>query len=197
MLTTTIGSAKDLIQKAIAAELKSGVHMPIYMHSSPGIGKSAITKQIATTLDIGFVDVRLAQMEQADVAGIPYVSHSDVEGIEIMKVSIPDWFPSKERVGAGIFPEKGILFFDEMSNAPLGVQQSAYRIVLDREIHRNCELGDGWVIVSAGNLKEDKTGAKGVAPALANFLISNQDTYITLILSVMIWLLQHRAHGNK
>ena len=168
-MQTTISTTKGYTEKAIAAELATGIHMPVYLHSSPGIGKSAIIKQITKEMDIGFVDVRLAQMEQSDVAGIPYVSHgSEGNGAEIMRVSIPEWFPSKERIAAGEFPEEGVLFFDEMSNAPVAVQHAAYRIVLDREVHRGCELGDKWVIVSAGNKKEDKTGAKGVAPALAN-----------------------------
>lgn len=172
-MQTTIGTTKDFVKKSVMAELASvengkPVHMPCYLHSSPGIGKSAIVKQVTNELDIGFVDVRLAQMEQSDVAGIPYVSHGSTDGKEIMQVSIPEWFPSVERIASGEFPEQGILFFDEMSNAPLPVQHAAYRVVLDREIHRGCDLGEGWVIVSAGNKKSDKTGAKGVAPALAN-----------------------------
>lgn len=168
MPATTINAAKKYVIKAVQSELKTGVHMPIYLHSSPGIGKSAIVKQVTKELDIGFEDVRLAQMEQADVAGIPYVGRSENDKHETMKVSVPEWFPSKERVAAGLFPKEGILFFDEMSNAPIPVQHSAYRIVLDREIHRGVDLADGWAIVSAGNMKSDKTGAKGVAPALAN-----------------------------
>jgi len=168
MPTTTISAAKQYVIKAVLHELEHGVHMPIYMHSSPGIGKSAIIRQVTKELNIGFEDVRLAQMEQADVAGIPYVGRSENDEHETMKVSVPEWFPSKERVKAGLFPEQGILFMDEMSNAPVPVQHSAYRIVLDREIHRGVELAEGWAIVSAGNMKSDKTGAKGVAPALAN-----------------------------
>jgi len=168
MPTTTINAAKQYTIKAIEHAMKTGRYMPIYLHSSPGIGKSAVIRQVTKELDIGFVDVRLAQLEQADVAGIPYVSRSDDDAHETMKTSVPDWFPSKERIKNGMFPKNGVLFFDEMSNAPIPVQHAAYRIVLDREIHRGCELGDGWAIVSAGNKKTDKTGAKGVAPALAN-----------------------------
>lgn len=167
MPQTTINACKQYMLKIIKYELKTQKHMPMYLHSSMGIGKSAITRQVAEELNIGFVDQRLAQLEQADVAGIPYVSNTGADE-EIMKTSIPDWFPSKERVAAGVFPEQGILFFDEMSNAPIPVQHAAYRIVLDREVHIGCALADGWVIVSAGNKKEDKTGAKGVAPALSN-----------------------------
>ena len=168
-MQTTISTAKKFVKKSVRHELETGKHMPIYLHSSPGLGKSAVVKQVTNELDIGFVDVRLAQMEQSDVAGIPYVAHGDgSQAAETMKISVPEWFPSKEKIEAGEFPETGVVFFDEMSNAPIAVQHAAYRIILDREVHRDCELGDGWCIVAAGNKKEDKTGAKGVAPALAN-----------------------------
>lgn len=165
-METTINKAKDLVSKIIEKSIKDQVYMPIYLHSSPGIGKSAIVRQIADDNEMGFVDVRLAQMEQSDVQGIPFVN--ETEHGHVMDMSIPEWFPTADRINRGEFPEKGILFFDEMSNAPISVQHAAYRIVLDREIHHGTKLADGWVIVSAGNTKEDKTGAKGVAPALAN-----------------------------
>lgn len=169
MPTTTIGNVKSMVSKQIVhmKNHEDAKSMPIYLHSSPGIGKSAIIDQIANENDMGFVDVRLAQFEASDVQGIPFV-RDDEEGNQIMDVSTPDWFPSKERVANSEFPERGILFFDELSNAPIPVQHAAYRVILDREVHRGCELADGWIIVAAGNKKEDKTGAKGVAPALAN-----------------------------
>jgi len=174
MSTVSISSAKTLAEKIIMSTINTGVHMPVFLHSSPGIGKSSIVNQIAKEHDLGFVDVRLAQMEQSDVAGIPYVSHgggitgAGKEQKETMAVSIPEWFPTQERIDAGDFKQKGILFFDELSNAPIPVQHAAYRVILDREVHRGVALPDGWAIVSAGNTKADKTGAKGVAPALAN-----------------------------
>lgn len=191
-----INTAKGIVEKVIKNNLdtlKRGevpAHSPIFLHSSPGLGKSSIVRQITeeVTKDwnesnkgatrFGFVDVRLAQMEQSDVAGIPYVSHAGEEQEE-MKMSVPHWFPSVARVAADKaakkadpnhvvkYPEYGILFMDELSNAAIGVQHAAYGIILDRMVH-GVNLAPGWLIVAAGNLKGDKTGAKGVAPALAN-----------------------------
>lgn len=172
-MEVTISQAQQLMRKAISAQIaaiKAGKklnHAPMYLHSSPGLGKSAVTKQIANDMEIGFVDLRLASMEQSDVCGIPYVSHAGAAD-EAMKFSIPSWFPTQAKVDAGEMPEYGILFFDELSNAPIGVQHSAYRLILDREVQTGVKLPDGWMIVAAGNNKNDKTGAKGVAPALAN-----------------------------
>lgn len=163
-MKVNIAQAKKIVAKTIKHNLKGledgkqVFHNPIMLHSSPGVGKSAIVKQAADELGVGFVDVRLGQMEAADVSGIPYVSHAGSD-TETMKFSIPQWWPTSG---------SGILFFDEISNAPIGVQQAAYRLILDRELPSGEKLPDGWQIVAAGNLKSDKTGAKDIAPALAN-----------------------------
>lgn len=168
VIEVSIGDAKRLIRKTIRhnrqllKDNKKAISMPIYLHSAPGIGKSAVVDQIAREEQIGFVDVRLGTMEQSDVCGIPYVHEGE------MKVSIPDWFPTEEKVNAGQIPAEGIVFFDELSNAPIGVQHAAYRIILDRACQNGVKMPEGWQIIAAGNRKEDKTGAKGVAPAMAN-----------------------------
>lgn len=186
MIETTIGGARRIVERVIRkndSRLEKGEkikHAPVYLHSSPGIGKSAVTKAIAASLNtelqekynargemFGFVDLRLASMEASDVCGIPYVSHAGQE-TENMRFSTPEWFPTEERIQNGEMPVRGILFFDELSNAPIGVQHAAYRLILDREVQTGVRLPDGWQIVAAGNKKEDGTGAKAVAPALAN-----------------------------
>jgi hypothetical protein len=160
----TIRQAKNITVKTVGhnlAKLKEGKPVffnPVMLHSSPGIGKSAVVAQAADELKIGFIDVRLGMMEAADVSGIPYVSHAGND-LEEMKFSIPQWWPTEG---------EGILFFDEISNANIGVQHAAYRIILDRELPNGEKLPDGWQIVAAGNMKGDKTGAKDIAPALAN-----------------------------
>lgn len=163
-IKVNIGQAKKIVTKAIGHNLKKirenqrVKNNPIMLHSSPGIGKSSIIEQAADELGLGFVDVRLSQCEAADVNGIPYVSHAG-DDTETMKFSVPQWWPSEG---------EGILFFDEISNAPISTQHAAYRIINDRELPSGEKLPDGWQIVAAGNLKTDKTGAKDIAPALAN-----------------------------
>ena len=155
-ITTTIGKAKNIIR----AFLTSEGHNPLFLHSSPGLGKSAIVKQLAEELGYKFIDVRLSMLAQSDVIGIPYVHDGE------MLFSVPDWWP-KDPNG------KYILFFDEISNAAIGTQHTAYRIILDRELRDGLRLPDGCKIIAAGNLKEDKTGAKQIAPALANRFTSH------------------------
>lgn len=144
----------------------------VMLHSSPGVGKSAVIHQIGADIkdlfeqafDAKFKiwDVRVGAQQESDIQGIPYPATVDViDGIEIkdMLFSTPQWFP---RDG-----ECGILLLDELANAPTPNQHACYRLVHDRTIHNGTKLPEGVIVLAAGNLKEDKTGAKGILPALA------------------------------
>ena len=47
---------------------------PIMLRGAPGIGKSTIVREIADRLGIGFIDVRLANLERVDLCGLPSVN---------------------------------------------------------------------------------------------------------------------------
>ena len=193
-MDVTINTAKNMIEHYAIDFVKKGLndeklnYLPIFLHGAPGVGKSMIVRdaakavKAATGVDFGFVDERLANFEPSDVAGIPYVSHAGLT-TEQMKFSIPSWVPTKERVARGDFPKYGLLMLDEMSNASVQVQQAAYRVVLDRELHHGVTLAEGWMIVAAGNRKEDKTGANDLKPALGNRF----GTHLTVTTNAEIW----------
>lgn len=151
-LMISIKEAKRVMQKVIAS---GDTTLPLFLHSSPGVGKSSIVQQICEDQDLELIDIRLASIEASDLCGIPYVR----DGEQVW--SIPEWFPRDP-------DSKGILFLDELSNAGINVQQAAYRLILDREVNNNVRLPKGWFCMAAGNLKTDRTGVKGIVPALAN-----------------------------
>lgn len=160
-----IASAKQMCDDLVPAEA-------VMLHSSPGVGKSAVIVQSGEAVKDMFEqafnakfkiwDVRVGAQQESDIQGIPYPTTVDVvDGLEIkdMMFSTPSWFP---REG-----ECGILLMDELANAPIPNQHACYRTIHDRSIHNGRKLPDGVMIVAAGNTKEDKTGAKGIVPALA------------------------------
>ena len=161
-----IQETKDLLSRIFADVVKNdNMQPPIALHSKPGIGKSAIVQDVAkeanenhTNVSIGFRDLRLSAMESSDVQGIPHVDPSSGD----MRFSTPEWFPNGDK------EPYGILFLDELPNADIDVQKAGYRIVHDRTIQNGKKLPDGWLVVMAGNRKEDKTGVNRLLPALAN-----------------------------
>ena len=130
---------------------------PLIIHGKPGVGKSAIVKQVAEELGIEFRDVRLAQMDAVDIRGLPSVNTEE----HIMTWNIPDFFPRDPK-------SKGILFFDEISAADRSLQVSVYQIVLDRCLSDAYKVPDGWYICAAGNRIEDRAVAMSMSSALAN-----------------------------
>ena len=130
---------------------------PILIHSSPGVGKSSIVRHVAQKLNIGFVDVRLAEMESVDIRGLPSVDKDH----GVMKWNAPDFWPRDPK-------SKGIIFLDELTSCDKSCQVAAYELILDRKIGDFYKVPDGWYIVSAGNLTTDRAVALSMSSALSN-----------------------------
>lgn len=130
---------------------------PILIHSSPGIGKSSIVKEVCQKLGIECRDVRLSEIEAVDIRGLPSVDKDK----GMMKWNAPDFWPRD--------PEsKGIIFLDELNAASKDIQVAAYELILDRKIGDFYKVPDGWYIVSAGNLATDRAVAMTMSSALSN-----------------------------
>jgi len=55
-MDTTIRQTQDMVGRVLAAKLYNS---PMFLHSSPGIGKSAIIHQLAELYGLKVVDLRL------------------------------------------------------------------------------------------------------------------------------------------
>ena len=109
--------------KTVAGNLPAEI--AILMRGPTGVGKSHLGKAIADEKELPFIDVRLSIMSEGDVGGYP-----DLEGMKetgIMTMCMPSWFVRACR-------EPVVLMLDEMNRALPGVQQSAFQLVLDREL---------------------------------------------------------------
>jgi MoxR-like ATPase len=106
-----------VVNKLIAQKL------PVFIWGPPGIGKSSIVKQIATSQELEFLDLRLSLLDPTDLKGIPFFNAETKEGVWAK----PSFLPSDTG-------SKGILFLDEINTAPPAVQASAYQLILDRKV---------------------------------------------------------------
>jgi hypothetical protein len=97
--------------------------LPVFIWGPPGIGKSSIVKQIATSQEFEFLDLRLSLLDPTDLKGIPFFNPETNEGVWAK----PSFLPSDTG-------SKGILFLDEINTAPPAVQASAYQLILDRKV---------------------------------------------------------------
>lgn len=154
---------QDILRSSIEAvqadDTVSSSLPPVMVWGPPGVGKSTIVKNLAREMGIGFVDVRLAQMESIDIRGLP---------LPDKEAHCVQWLPSS------IFPRDndkgGIIFLDELSAAPKDVQVASYELILDRQLGGGdiYKVPSKWIIVAAGNRSCDRAVSTTMSSALAN-----------------------------
>lgn len=149
----TLGQAKQYLQSIISE------HLPLMLWGPPGVGKSAIIKELAKENKMELIDLRLSLLNPVDLRGLPVVNRDK---------GIAEWLPPEFLPRPGAKP--GILFLDEMNAALVSVQVAAYQLVLDRAIG-NYKLPDNWRIIAAGNRETDKAAVNRMPSPLANRLL--------------------------
>jgi len=129
-----ISTAVTEINKAISKGLS------VYIHGSPGIGKSDMVRQIAQARNEKLIILHAAQLEPIDMRGLPTLQDGQTKWIT------PSFFP---RSG------NGILFLDEISSAPPAMQATLFQLILDRKCG-DYTIPTGWNVIAAGNLDTDR-----------------------------------------
>ncbi len=105
-----------------------------------GTGKSTSVREYTQEQGVGFIDLRLGQMEVGDLLGLPEIT-TDSNGDKITVFARPKWFPTTG---------SGVLFLDELNRSKRDVVQAIFQLVLDRKLH-DYVLPEGWSVVTAMN----------------------------------------------
>jgi hypothetical protein len=173
-LHVSLAEAPELVEDILAAGLVAN------LISSPGIGKSQLAAQIAKKNNLKLIDIRLSQMDPADLNGFPFIIPHD----NITKLG-----PNPVRAGyvpMNIFPIEGdplpldengvemngwLILMDEFNSGALSVQAAAYKVILDKmvgmhKLHRNVAM------ITAGNLATDKAITNRLSTAMQSRLVT-------------------------
>ncbi|MCK9415483.1 MoxR family ATPase [Candidatus Dojkabacteria bacterium] len=125
----------------------------LFIWGAPGIGKTAILKQLGKEFDMPVYEFHLAQMEATDMIGIPEIQEiKDKETGKKYKATVyclPEIFPEDNGNGNG-----GILFFDELNRANQLVLSAALPLTLEGKIE-DYTLPSKWIVIAAGNRPSD------------------------------------------
>ncbi len=150
----TLAQSKDAVIKC----LKAGV-VP-FLHSSPGIGKSSLYRQIAKEKNLKVIDWRGAGADPTDLNGFPTLDGKFADYKPFKN------FPTTDaEIPAGY---KGfLLILDELTSAPRSVQAACYKLILDRQVG-NHDIHPSVAIVAAGNLDTDGAITQPISTALVN-----------------------------
>jgi len=126
---------------------------PAFLWGGPGIGKSAVIRQLAAALSTPLRDVRALLLDPVDLRGLPFLGNDGRS-----KWATPEFLPQDG---------SGILFLDELNAAPAMVQASCYQLVLDRKLGEYT-LPAGWSIIAAGNRDSDRAVTTRMPTPLRN-----------------------------
>ena len=140
---------------AISTALRTLVSakQPVFIWGGPGIGKSAVVRQLAEEDRVPLQDVRALLLDPVDLRGLPFLGSDGCS-----KWATPDFLPKDG---------EGILFLDELNAAPAMVQASCYQLVLDRKLGEYT-LPKNWAIVAAGNRDGDRAVTSRMPTPLRN-----------------------------
>ncbi len=131
-----INEAKECIK-----ELYLNTRNVTALISERGIGKTSAYKQCAEELGIGYIGLYAAAMEGPDFMGLP---DKDREK-GITRYLAPQFLPTKQAVGEGIYPEKGILVLEEINRVPSDTVSVLYPLLLEKKINGH-DIAEGWSI---------------------------------------------------
>lgn len=128
---------------------------PLFLWGPPGVGKSSLVRQAANKRGLDVIDVRAVLLDPVDLRGIPSIYEGRARWCQ------PDFLPKEGR---------GVLFLDELAQAPPLVQSACLQLTLDRRIGEYV-LPEGWTVVAASNRAEDRAGThRLISPLLNRFL---------------------------
>ncbi len=140
----TIHELQEIIEKYI--ESSENLNYAVKISGHPGVGKSALVKEIADKMNYFFIDTRLAFKENVDLGGYPVPDNNTQQMIYfrpkfIPPADIPDGY-------------SGILWFlDESNRAHPTVIQTLFQIITENKCGEHL-LNKKTSIILAGNLGE-------------------------------------------
>jgi hypothetical protein len=140
----------------LALESLIAARRPAFIWGPPGGGKSTIVAQVAASMKLDLIDLRVLLLDPVDLRGLPHVE--TVGKDKLAAWAQPAFLPRKG---------KGALFLDELNAAPMSTQAACYQLIHGRRLG-DYELPDGWAIIAAGNRETDRAVTNRMPSALAN-----------------------------
>lgn len=144
----------------------------VLVRGHPGVGKSALAGALSAELGLPLIDIRLAQRDPTDLAGV--------------------WFPDKDRQALVPYPpswalraadQPCLIFLDEINAAVTKLHQAAaYQIVLERRLGE-LRFHPETRVLAAGNLEEDNAIVSTLSAALCN-----RFAHFTMRVDAAAWL---------
>ena len=147
----------------------------VFLHGDTGVGKSARVEQIDPEASIIYLCNQTIDSLNGKSIYVPPVIKK-INGVETIveeghvEKMKPSWLVELEDKCAKEPDKLHIVFFDEISNAPLAIQSFCFNIILNGEVAGCWHLPENARIVAAGNEVDESLSANEIAePLFARF----------------------------
>lgn len=172
-----ITAIKEIVQynvkQAVSRKSHNTFIVPILL-GDPGVGKTAIPKQVAAELDIPYFQTIVAQYDAGEMAGLAFKSSVKVaeekDGEPIMEDRMirlrPNYLPDIADQNQHV----GVYNLDELPQAFLSNQNIVSQLVNEYRIGEH-QIPHGITIVCTGNKPENKAGTNPMPSHLKDRLL--------------------------
>lgn len=138
----------------------AAANIPTMIWGPPGVGKSQVVYQYATSIGAKLFELRANLFDPVDVrGGLKVVEQSD--GSYRTKYGVPEDYPDTNYQGPVV------LFIDELPNAPKATQNALLQLILDKKIG-TYNLPPQTVIIAAGNRSADRASVSEMPTPVKN-----------------------------
>ncbi len=148
--------------------LKSGISP--FLHGDTGVGKSARVMQIDPDAKVIYLCNQSIDSINGKSVYIPPVVKKEDGTVTVLREGMmqdkkPTWLKTFEE-RASVDDNMHLVFFDEITNAPLAIQGFCFNIILDREVNGMWSLPKNAGVIAAGNEIDESISANELAEPL-------------------------------
>lgn len=157
-----VAEAKDQVKNAMRAYFTKDEYgnfiippesqRPVFLMGPPGVGKTAVMKQIADEMGVGLVSYSMTHHTRQSALGLPAIVHKSYDGRDYavseytMSEIIAAVYDMIEEGGV----REGILFLDEINCVSETLTPTMLQFLQYKTFGRH-RVPDGWIVVTAGN----------------------------------------------
>jgi hypothetical protein len=135
--------------------------LPVMLHGSPGIGKTARVRQASSAVGLTSRTVNLGGRQPEDASGAPFVA-KNAQGQDVIVIAcILGAVNELNAIG------QGVVFFDELTCARPATQ-GAFLSAMDERRVGDTQFSQKLRVVCAGNPPEESAGGYILQPPMAN-----------------------------
>ncbi len=134
---------------------------PVFLMGPPGIGKTAIMKQIADEMGVSLVSYSMTHHTRQSALGLPVIAQKMYDGREQMVTEytmseiIASVYDTMEAAGG----REGILFLDEINCVSETLTPTMLQFLQYKTFGKH-QVPQGWIVVTAGNPTEYNRSAR-------------------------------------